>query len=78
MTTSFDHPLAKDFCRFCGQCVDVCPTGALVNKQLKGTRSWDRTKVRTTCPFCGVGCNFDLNVHDDKVDRRHGQLTTPP
>ena len=44
MTTSFDHPLNKDFCRFCGQCVDMCPTGALVNKQLKGTRSWDRTE----------------------------------
>ena len=67
VTSSFDHPLNKDFCRFCGQCVDMCPTGALVNKQLKGTRTWERQKVRTTCPFCGVGCNFDLNVHDGKV-----------
>jgi formate dehydrogenase alpha subunit len=67
VTSSFDHPLDSDFCRFCGQCVDLCPTGALVNKQLKGIRSWDRRKVRTTCPFCGVGCNFDLNVHKGKV-----------
>ena len=67
VTTSFDHPLDLDFCRLCGQCVDLCPTGALVNKQLKGTRWWERTKVRTTCPFCGVGCNFDLNVHDGDV-----------
>ncbi len=67
VTTSFDHPLAQDFCRFCGQCVDLCPTGALVNKQLKGTRTWERTKVRTTCPFCGTGCNFDLNVANGKV-----------
>jgi predicted molibdopterin-dependent oxidoreductase YjgC len=67
VTSSFDHPLDSDFCRFCGQCVDLCPTGALVNKQLKGTRTWERKKVRTTCPFCGVGCNFDLNVHDGKV-----------
>ncbi len=65
--TSYDHPLDTDFCRFCGQCVDVCPTGALLNKQLKGTPSWKRSKVRTTCPFCGVGCNFDLNVADGKV-----------
>ncbi len=64
---SFDHPLDTSFCRFCGQCVDLCPTGALVNKQLKGVRTWDREKVRTTCPFCGVGCNFDLNVADGKV-----------
>jgi len=67
VTSSFDHPLSSDFCRFCGQCVDLCPTGALVNKQLKGTRSWDRTKVRTTCPFCGVGCNFNLNVAHGEI-----------
>ena len=64
---SFDKPLDTDFCRFCGQCVDVCPTGAIANKQLKGVRTWDRKKVRTTCPFCGVGCNFDLNVAGGKV-----------
>ncbi len=67
IATSYDHPLSTDVCRFCGQCVDMCPTGALTNKQLKGTRSWERTKVRTTCPFCGVGCNFDLNVAHGKV-----------
>ena len=33
----------------------------------RARRTWDRTKVRTTCPFCGVGCNFDLNVADGKV-----------
>ena len=67
VTTSFDHALELDFCRLCGQCVDLCPTGALVNKQLKGSRTWERTKVRTTCPFCGVGCNLDLNVADGQV-----------
>jgi len=64
---SFDHALDTSFCRFCGQCVDVCPTGAIANKQLKGVRTWDRRKVRTTCPFCGVGCNFDLNIAGDRV-----------
>jgi len=67
IAASFDNPLATDFCRFCGQCADICPTGAIANKQLKGTRTWDREKVRTTCPFCGVGCNFDLNVAGGKV-----------
>jgi predicted molibdopterin-dependent oxidoreductase YjgC len=62
-----NRPLDISFCRFCGQCVDICPSGAIINKQLKGTRTWDRTKVRTTCPFCGVGCSFDLNVVDGRV-----------
>jgi formate dehydrogenase major subunit len=63
----FDHQLDTSFCRFCGQCVDMCPTGALTNRQLTRTRAFERSKVRTTCPFCGVGCNFDLNVADGKV-----------
>lgn len=63
----FDQPLNSSFCRFCGQCIDICPSGAITNKQLKGTRTWQRSKVRTTCPFCGVGCNFDLNVANGSV-----------
>lgn len=55
--------LSTENCRFCGQCISVCPTGALLNKQLMGTRPWEIKKVRTTCPFCGTGCNFDLNVN---------------
>lgn len=54
-------------CVSCGQCIDVCPTGALVNVQLKDHREWEISRVRTTCPFCGTGCNFDLNVKDGKV-----------
>ena len=67
MSTSFDKQLDISFCRFCGQCVDVCPTGALTNRQLNRADPWDRKKVRTTCPFCGVGCSFDLNVADGEV-----------
>lgn len=67
VTTPFDAPLSMDYCRFCGQCVGVCPTGALINKQMKGTRPWEVKKVRTTCPFCGTGCNFDLNVKEGKI-----------
>jgi len=54
-------------CVSCGQCVDVCPTGALINTQLKGVREWELERVRTTCPLCGTGCNFDLNVKDGRV-----------
>lgn len=50
-------------CESCGQCVAYCPTGALFDKMsvAKG-RAGQVTKVRTTCSYCGVGCNFDLNV----------------
>ena len=67
VATPFDIPLNTDICRFCGQCVGVCPTGALINRQFKGTRPWEVTKVRTTCLFCGVGCNYDLNVKEGRV-----------
>lgn len=67
VTTAFDQPINRDICRMCGQCISVCPVGALMNKQLLGARHWEVRKVRTTCPFCGTGCNFDLNVKDGKV-----------
>ncbi len=54
-------------CVSCGSCIDACPTGALVNAQLKDSREWELTRVTTTCPLCGTGCNFDLNVKDGKV-----------
>jgi formate dehydrogenase major subunit len=54
-------------CTSCGSCIDACPTGALVNAQLKSAREWELTRVTTTCPLCGTGCNFNLNVKDGKV-----------
>lgn len=68
ITTAMDKPLIESECVFCGSCVAVCPTGALLEKSMIGKgRSWEVEKVKTTCPFCGVGCNFDLNVKDGKV-----------
>ncbi len=55
-------------CVFCGNCVAVCPVGALQEKDLRAkARTWEVKKVRTTCPYCGTGCNFDLNVKDGRV-----------
>jgi predicted molibdopterin-dependent oxidoreductase YjgC len=65
-----DQPLLEARCESCGQCVAYCPTGALYDKlSLKHARPNKIRKVRTTCPYCGVGCNMDLNVSDGRVVR---------
>jgi NADH dehydrogenase/NADH:ubiquinone oxidoreductase subunit G len=57
-----------DACVSCGQCVQVCPVGALVeNKHLERWRPWDVEKIRTTCPYCGVGCQQLLHVKDSRI-----------
>ncbi len=65
---AFGEDYIDSNCVFCGSCVDACPVGALTFKQarFKG-RPWEIEKVRTTCPYCGVGCQLDLNVSDGKI-----------
>ena len=66
--TAFSHPRSLENCEFCGQCVSTCPTGALTNTKMQGIgRSIDIQQVRTTCSYCGTGCNFFLKVKDDRV-----------
>ena len=67
-TTAGDVAYIDSDCVFCGQCVAYCPTGAITEKSIAGqARRWEIERVRTTCPFCGTGCNFDLAVKDQKV-----------
>ena len=60
-------PWAESNCEHCGNCVSNCPTGALMPKSQNKFRIWETKKVRTTCAYCGVGCQLDLLVKDDKV-----------
>jgi predicted molibdopterin-dependent oxidoreductase YjgC len=70
--------LTDTTCELCGGCIDVCPTGAMTEKQALawGMRERDLEKVRTTCNFCGVGCQIDLNV--DREANRVVKVTSPP
>ncbi|MHB1457258.1 MAG: formate dehydrogenase subunit alpha [Armatimonadota bacterium] len=52
-------------CEWCGNCVTVCPTGAISAGRMSYLSNAE--KVRTTCTYCGVGCQFDLNVRDGRV-----------
>ncbi len=76
--TAFDKPRTLENCEFCGQCVSACPTGALTDKKGRGMgRSTDVKKVKTTCSYCGTGCNFYLNVRNDKVVRVTSDYDAP-
>ena len=76
--TAFKKPLSPETCYFCGQCVSTCPTGALVEKPSIGKgRVNSVRKVRTTCSYCGTGCNFFLNVKDGKVVRVTSDYDAP-
>ncbi|NIA14392.1 MAG: formate dehydrogenase subunit alpha [Nitrospiraceae bacterium] len=64
VTTGFDTPLYDSPCEVCGQCVSACPTAALYETAAAGQgKAKDLVKTRTTCPYCGVGCQLDLNVN---------------
>ncbi len=63
-----DKPMAESSCVQCGECVQVCPVGALSFKTAKGKgKSWQVEKKTVVCPYCGVGCTIDLGVRDNKV-----------
>ena len=76
-----DIPLAQSSCVGCGECVQICPTGALVEKKAVGQgREWSLEKIRTTCPYCGVGCQVHLHVDraSNRVVKATGVEGAPP
>ena len=66
--TAFGKTLEDSECQFCGACVDICPTGALMDRSSKWLGLPERSVV-TTCPYCGVGCQLNLELSGGKIVR---------
>jgi len=73
----FDDPMGDSTCVACGECVQACPTGALmpatvVDDKGKGHVDIDK-KVNSVCPYCGVGCQLEYNIKDNKIAYVNGR-----
>ena len=75
IATEFEIPLPDSACVYCGNCIGVCPTGALMFKteydmRRTGTFNESRqTRTDTVCPYCGVGCNLTVHQQDGRIVR---------
>jgi len=75
IATEFDTPLPDSACVYCGNCIGVCPTGALMFKSehdMRAAGTWreeEQTVTDTICPYCGVGCTLQLHVQDNSIVR---------
>jgi len=73
ISTEFTVELPESACVYCGNCIGVCPTGALMFKSefdMRQAGTWDESKqqvTETVCPYCGVGCMLELHVQDNSI-----------
>jgi predicted molibdopterin-dependent oxidoreductase YjgC len=73
ISTEFTVELPESACVYCGNCIGVCPTGALMFKSeydMRQAGTWDESQQRVTetvCPYCGVGCMLELHVQDNSI-----------
>ena len=73
ISTELAKPLPESACVYCGNCIAVCPTGALMAKDeydMRHAGTWDpeaQTVTDTICPFCGVGCTLTLHVQEEVI-----------
>ena len=73
ISTEYAVPLTESACVYCGNCIGVCPTGALAFKteyDLRQEGAWDESSqevTETICPYCGVGCPLELHVQQNRI-----------
>jgi NADP-reducing hydrogenase subunit HndD len=73
ISTEWATPLPESACVYCGNCIGVCPTGALMFKSehdMRAAGTWDeddQTVTNTICPYCGVGCELEVHVQDNAI-----------
>jgi predicted molibdopterin-dependent oxidoreductase YjgC len=73
ISTEYAVKLTDSACVYCGNCIGVCPTGALMfntEHQMRKEGTWDEAKQKVTstiCPYCGVGCDLELHVQDNEI-----------
>jgi NADP-reducing hydrogenase subunit HndD len=73
ISTEYAVPLDTSACVYCGNCIGVCPTGALMftsEHEMRAAGTWDedrQTVTNTICPYCGVGCELELHVQDNTI-----------
>ena len=73
ISTELDVPLPDSACVYCGNCIAVCPTGALMptsEYELRAAGDWreeEQEETDTICPYCGVGCNLTLHTQDGEI-----------
>jgi predicted molibdopterin-dependent oxidoreductase YjgC len=75
-----DLPMGDSSCVQCGECVQLCPVGAILDKRAIGKgRTWELRKVDTVCPYCGVGCQITLHINEktDQIVRVTGVEGSP-
>ena len=75
IAAEFDIPLPESACVYCGNCIGVCPTGALMFKSefdMRRAGTWresTQTRTDTICPYCGVGCTLTVHAQEGKIVR---------
>lgn len=73
ISTEFDISLPESACVYCGNCIGVCPTGALMFRsefEMRREGKWDEARQRKTdtiCPYCGVGCDLTVHAQDGQI-----------
>ena len=73
ISTEYSVPLNESACVYCGNCIGVCPTGALMftsEHAMREAGTWDdeaQTVTNTICPYCGVGCELEVHVQDNEI-----------